>query len=476
MLGLFSTLNLGARSLQAQQTAVEVAGQNLANVNNPAYTRQRVQIQTSPAINTGIGPQGTGAQATAIQQLRDTLIEAQMRSETSVGGYWTSLQRALQYTQAGLGEFIDRNADALSSSTPGTGALSSMADELNGLFSAFQSVATSPTSLTERQALLNSAQMLATRFNQSSQRLADISTGLDQSLQQDVDAANTLLTDIASLNDSIMGSEFNNSGAANDLRDQREQKLQELAKLVNFDSTENSDGGVEIGINGVNLVSGALVGNTLETFVSGGGQLLVRSNGVSGTFPLGLSGGSMAGTIDARDGTLKTLRDGLDLLAGSLITELNNLHRPGFSLTGSTGEDFFTGTNAANIGINQTLKDNPSLIQAAGVSGAAGDNTVALSIARLAGQAEAALGNHTFSGKYAQLVANLGHGLSSANNQLAEHDAVATMLQRQRDSVSGVSIDEEMSDLVRFQRAYQASAKIISTVDEMLQTVLSLKQ
>src|SRR5436190_13882297 len=103
MLGLFSTLNLGARSLQTQQTGVEITGQNLANVNNPAYARQRVNIETSFTINTAIGPFGTGAQVVSVQQLRDYLLDGQIRDETSLGGYWNSQQSALQNAQAQLG-------------------------------------------------------------------------------------------------------------------------------------------------------------------------------------------------------------------------------------------------------------------------------------------------------------------------------------------------------------------------------------
>lgn len=477
MIGLFSTLNLGVRSLQAQQTAVEVAGQNLANVNNTAYTRQRVQIQTSPTVQTAIGPQGTGAQAVAIEQLRDLLVEGQIRSETSVGGYWTAQQKALQYAQTGLGEFIDRNADAVGSAGSGIGALSGLADELNDLFNAFQSVATatattSPNALTERQDLLNQAQLLATRFNQSAQRLSDLSSQLDDSLEQNVTSANQLLQDIASLNQQIMGAELGNSGVANDLRDLREQKLVALGELVNFDAVE-INGGVAVSINGQSLVTGGAATDALETYYGVNSELLVRTAG--GGVNLALAGGSMAGTIEVRDGALKSLRDGLDGLAASLIAEVNNVHRAGFSLTGSTGEDFFTGTSAATMGVNAVLVADPGLVQLAGIAGAAGDNAVGLALAHLGGTAWAALGNQTFAGDYGRLVGKLGEDLRGANDQVAAHGAVARMLQQQRDAVSGVSVDEEMADLVRFQRAYQASARIITTVDEMLQTVLSLK-
>src|SRR5262249_55495909 len=110
MIGLFGTLNLGARSLQAQQTGVEIAGQNLANINNPAYSRQRVNLQTSLAVTTPFGPQGTGVEVAAIQQIRDALLDGQVRDETSVGGYWEAQQAGLGSAQTALSQFLDQSA------------------------------------------------------------------------------------------------------------------------------------------------------------------------------------------------------------------------------------------------------------------------------------------------------------------------------------------------------------------------------
>src|SRR2546426_1398801 len=150
MIGLFGLLNLGAQSMQVQQQGVEVAGHNLANVNNPAYARQRINITTALAISTPIGPQGTGAQVVAIQELRSAILDSEVTSETSVGGFLDSQQAALQNGQAILGQTVDR-----------TGAAHSLADGLSDLFNAFQSLSTNPTSLAERQVVLQKAQDLA---------------------------------------------------------------------------------------------------------------------------------------------------------------------------------------------------------------------------------------------------------------------------------------------------------------------------
>lgn len=475
MLGLFATLNLGTRSLQAQQLGVETAGQNLANVNNPAYARQRVQLTTSPVMSTSLGPQGTGAEVAAIQQIRDVLLDGQIRDEASVGGYWEAMQGGLQSTQTGLSEFLDQGSSAVNgAATAGTAATAKgLSAQLTQLFNAFQSVAANPTSISERQALVNQAQLLSNSFNQIATRLDAINGTLNSSVNTDVDSANQLLADIADLNKTIADAELPGRGTANDLRDLRAQKLESLAKLVNLQTDTAADGSINISIGGQNLVSGRQVLDTLQTYDVGAGQLLVRT--ATGATPLTLTGGSIQGNIEARDGALQTLRSGLDTLAGTLIAQVNTVYQAGYSLTGSTGANFFTGANAATIGLNSALQDNPGLVQAAGAAGAASDNAVALALAQLAQQPNAALNNQTFNDAYSRLVVNVGTGLAAANSQVANHDAVQAMLLNRRDSVSGVSLEEEMSSLLSFQKAYQASAKIITTVDQMIETVLSLK-
>jgi flagellar hook-associated protein 1 FlgK len=287
-----------------------------------------------------------------------------------------------------------------------------------------------------------------------------------------VTTANQLLSQIADLNDQIAKATFS-GGTANDLNDTREQALEKLAGLVNIQTTQNPNGTVDVSIGGTQLISGNQILDTLQSYDSGNGQLLVRT--ATGGTPLPLTGGSIQGTIDARDGALKTLRDGLDTLASSLITQVNGIYSSGYDLNGGTGASLFTGTDAGTMGVNSALQTDASLVQAAGVPGATGDNAVALALSKLGAQNIAALGNKTFTGAFAAQVGSFGFALSNANSQTANQGAIGTMLQNQRDSVSGVSIEEEMANLITFQQAYAASSKIITTVDQMLQTVINLK-
>lgn len=472
MLGLFATLNLASRSLQTQMTGVEVSGQNLANVNTKGYTRQTVDIQTSTDINTTIGPEGTGANAVAIQQAVNALLNSQIQNQQSSLGYWNAQQSALQSAENGLNEFLNGTGSATSSSSTTDTTDTGLSGQLSSLFNAFQAVATSPTSISARQDLISQAQTLASTFNQINAQLDTAKTSLNSSLGDDVDSANKLVSAIADLNKQIAAAQFS-GGTANDLLDEREQDLENLSQLADIKTNTETSGAVDVSIGGQTLVSGSNVLDTLQTYDAGGGQLLVQT--ATGGTPLTLMGGSISGTIDARDGTLATLQTNINTLASSLITQVNTVHAGGYSLTGTTGADFFSGTDAATITVNASLANDPSLIQAAGTATATGDNSVALQLADLASAAQSGLGNQTFSASYGQTVAALGYDLQTANNQVSSQTSVANMLSTQRGTVSGVNLDEEMTNLMGFQRAYEASAQLVTTVNQMMQTVLAMK-
>jgi flagellar hook-associated protein 1 FlgK len=474
MLGLFGTLNLGTRSLATQQQGTEVAGHNLANVNTPGYARQRLSITTGITVPSSVGPQGTGSDAIGIRQLRDAVMDRQILNENSTRGALDARQQGLQYTQASLGQQIDRQ-----SATPTDGSASSegqhgLAEEMSDLFNAFQSVSTNTTDLAERQVLMLKAQNLATQFNQVANRLDGVRDGLNEAITSDVSAANLLLSDIAKLNGEIVKAEVGVDGRANDLRDVRQQRLEELAKLTSFNSVESPNGSVNVTIDGQSVVTGSVLDDTLEAYDAGGGQFLIRT--ATGQTSLNLTGGSIQGSIDVRDTGLAKVRSDVDQLATNFITSVNAVHATGFSLTGSTGADFFTGTDASTIRANAALVTDPRLIQAGATSGAVGDNKVMLQLAQLAEAPQAGLNNQSFSSYYNESVAAMGQELKSVNTQIGNQEIVQNMLVRQRDSVMGVSIDEEMTDLIKYQKAYQASAKLINTVDEMLDILMTLKR
>ena len=481
MLGLFGTLNMAARSLQAQMAGVEVAGQNLANVNTPGYSRQRVIIQSDPAIQTGIGPEGTGASVQSIQQVVDTLLNGQIQTQASLSGYWNSQQGTLQSVQTALNDYLSSAQNTSGTSSAGTGASSNgLSAKLGNFFNALNAVATSPASPDARQAVIGAAQSLASTFQQINTRLTTLNGDLDKSLDSQVLATNQLLTDIAGLNDQIANAQNINGGTANELLDLRQQKLEALAGYLNFQSSTAADGSVTVtALTNQMLISGNQVVNGLKTVLNAStNQLHVFTTGTNNVLtgvPFGLTSGSLESTVDTRDGALTTLQTNINSLASNLIAQVNTLHSAGFNLAGGTGAGFFTGGNAAGIAVNQSLVADPSLLQASSAAGMNGNGSVAAAMAALASTSLVALNNQTFSGSYAQSVAQLGTSLKNANDQVASQASVAGMLSGQRSSVSGVNLDEEMTNLMTYQRAYQASAHLVTTVDQMIQTLLAMK-
>ena len=414
MAGLFDTLSLGSRSLDTYRKAIDTTGHNLANVNTPGYTRQRLLIEATTVDGGAWGPIGTGSEAVKIVQLKNAAATKQLQTEASIEGSLAVKQDALQQAQVFLQESIDRNG------TTGTNT-KGISQGLADFFAAAQSVATTPGSLAERAVFLEKAQDLATKFNTVDSRLASLQGSLNERVTAEVGQANGLLQEIANLNEAIISEEALSTGFANDLRDTRQLKLEELSKLAKIDTAEQENGAISV-----------------------------------------------------RDGEITALREQINTLAATFITEVNGVHAQGFGLEGSTGANFFNGTNAADIAVNPALLSDPKLYQAAGVTGEAGDNTVAKGIASLSTAKHAALDGLSFSNRQAQTVAGLGQQVASANSELADQKTISQFVRDQRDAVSGVSIDEEMTNLIMFQSAFQASAKLISMTDEMLATIIEM--
>jgi flagellar hook-associated protein 1 FlgK len=465
MSGLYASLNASVRALAAHSRAIEITGKNLSNVNNPEYARQRVVYGDRGTVVTASGTESLGFEAKAVEQVRDELLDRQVMREVALKAAFEQEQKGYQRAQAGLGQSIDRTAAAAESTAADTGGLSAALDDF---FNAFQSLASRPTDNGERQTLLQRAATLADRFNLTDRRLAQVQTDLDAGVEDDVAKVNRLLATVAELNAQIGRVEINNPGAAVDLRDQRQARLEELSAKIPVElrnegaqirvSARDADG------NEVVLVSLAAV--AAEVSFDGNGLVA----GPDAT-PLAPAGGSIKGALTARDGAIRTLRHDLDLLARQLVTSVNAAYNP----TGATG-DFFAaaGTSAGSIAVQSGLNTH-SLKTSDG--GAAADNTLALAVARLANRDfSTADGDHidgTFAAFYGKTVSRLGQSLASANSRVEDQANIETLIRTQRDSLSGVSLDEEMADLMKFQRAYQASSRVFSVMDELLETVVN---
>lgn len=461
-------MNMAAGSMSVEQEETSITGQNLANVNNPAYAEEQVQVQESTPVPTTSGQEGTGVTAVSITELRNALLDAQITAEGGVTGSLTAQQNALQSAEAYLNEQISSTG----SSDGSTSSPNGLAAGLSNFFDSLQTLSTDPSNISDRQAVVQAAQQLTGQFNEVSSGLSTVTSNLNSTIQSGVTSANQDLAQIASLNQQIVNAQ-NSGGTADQLVDLREQTIENLGGLVSITTAAQANGAVNVSIGGVNMVAGDATPDSLATYTDSNGNLQIKAQN-AGT-DLTLSSGSIEGAITARDGTVATLQGSVNTLAKQLISQVNTIYTPGYDLSGNSGAALFTGSGSANIGVNSTLVNDPSTFQAS-ASGAAGDNSIALGLANLANTSLAALNNQTLSQNYSAAVGTFGSSLQSVNEQLDSSNSVAQMLSSQRSSYGGVSTDTEMTNLLQFQKAYEASAELITNVNEMTQALISMIQ
>lgn len=466
MSGLFSTLNSSSMALNAHSRAIETSGKNLANVNNPNYARQRVVYGDRGTVETPDGVESLGLEVLSVRQLRDVLLDRQLMREIGLSGSFDAQRDSLQRTQAGLGQSINGSADVTGASSGGGG----ISAALDNFFNAFQNLAARSTDVGARQTLLQKAAILTDTLRETDTRLAQVQSDIDTQVNSGVTTANTLLTTIADLNSQIARLEVARPGAAIDLRDQRQARLEELAAILPINVTDIGGGSIQVAVKDAANVDIVLVTGPTVT-----GPVAFTGTGITGgagATAVALSAGSIDGALQARDGAVQTLRDNLDLFAEQLVTSVNAAYNP----SSTAGADFFdpTGLVAGTIALQSGLTAS-SIVT--GTSGAAGDNTISLAVAGLVSQTFSTGSGDLIDGTlgqfYTRSVSDLGQALATSTARADDQLNIQRLVRNQRDTVSGVSLDEEMADLVRYQRAFQASSRVFSVVDELLDTVVN---
>ena len=463
--GLYDVLRMGLSSLRAQSRAIETVGRNMANVNNPTYARQRVIFgDVSPT-----GSASVGVDVIEVQQVRDVLLDRQLVREKSGAAALEAETAAYERGEAAMGETISNVRDpGLAATTGGNSLTNAMA----GFFGAARQLSVDPTNSTQKQMFVQTAKTMTERFQFSNDRLAEVQADLTDQVSNDADKANLLLTTIKELNLMIASQESETGTKALTLRDQRQARVEDLAQVMNFKTTTLPETPNQIQItatsaSGVDTVilSG---GTTLETLTFDGDALRVASSETA----LTLTGGSIKGHLTARDGALQTLRDSLNLLASQMVTSVNAVYNPS-----GTGQNFFNpaGTDAGSMQLASGLTGLN--VRACVAGGAAGDGSVAQAISELDIQSFSSTSGDAIDGtmgeSYSAAISLFSYSLSQSRMRHENQTGVLNAVRGQRESVSGVSLDEEAAELMKFQRAYQASARVISVVDQMLDIVVN---
>ena len=466
MSNVFGILNTGRTALLTQQKAIDVTGHNIANVNTDGYSRQRVNMETNEPVSSSPGQTGTGVRTAEIQRIYDQFLGAQINEENQNLGNWEA--------QKGVLERVEIIFDESS----GYGLNQAMSEFWN----AWQDLANNPSDYAGRVALLAKSETMTTTFNNIYSNLEQIQTDIDTSIMGTVKEINSIAERIAGLNQKIALTEVGGQNA-NDYRDSRDLLLKELSLMINIDSFENSDGKVTVlvaggrplveNISSWNLSTQPDVDSDFQDIVwtdSGGNPVVITSS---------ISGGKLKGWLEVRDVTIPDYLSKLNDLAEEIITEVNDFHKDGLGLNDDVvaERNFFTGTKALDIAVNQDIVDDVNNIAAAGsLDGLPGGNSNAIKIANL--QNELTMNGNpataTFDDYYNSLVSDVGSGVRKATVNFDHQSSMVTHLDNYRESVSGVSLDEEMVNLIKFQHGYNAAARLISVADELLDRVISM--
>ena len=443
MASTFGGIEQASSAINAARYGLDVVSQNIANASTTGYTRQSAQqasvdapagvpsIYTRPA-----GPGGVTVTGTA--RLTDPVLDARLRTEQARSGLADTTANQLQQIETVFPEPSD----------------TVLSEQLNDFWNAWASVANDPGSTAPRTVLLQKAGAVTSTLNAMSGTLTDLATSTSQSLSMDTATATTAAGQLATLNGQIAVGTATGADV-NSLLDQRDQLLGQLSTLVGGVATINANGSADVTVGGQPLVTGT---TAVPVTVGAGYQVSV------GTTAVTLTGGSAAAEVVGLTSTYPGYQAQLDGVANALASSVNAAQAAGYDVNGSAGTPMFTGTGAAGISVAIT---DPSLIAASGTPGGNLDGGNAL--------AASALGTSPTGADvaYNALVANVGSASSLAQQQQTTQDAVTTSVATLQTSVAGVNSDEEVSNMLTYQHAFEAASRVLTTVDSLLDTLIN---
>ncbi len=453
MSGLNGSLSIALSALSVSQQALATTSNNVANANTPGFSRQRPVLAAGDPVVVGELTFGTGVMLQKIESLRDPILEIQLNQETQQQSKLDTSLGQLRQIQTQFG-----------SASSGIGA------DISNFFNSLQQLAPDPSNLALRQSVLTAAGNLATDLNNTAHSLQTQRSNLDLNVVQSVSQVNTLTAQIASV-DRQISSLQNAHQDASSLVDTQTNLIRQLSGLVDV-SVIPTDQGISLALsNGTTLVSGSQSFALSSQLGSDGVQhILAGGQDITGS----LKGGSLAGLIQIRDQEIPGLGSSLDQLAAGLANALNTANKTGFDLNGNAGGNLFVPPPVGGVGAAATLSvsiTDPALIAASS------DRTIGSNgnLAVLSAVHDQAVANgQTPLDFYSNIVFQVGIATSNTSADVDSSNLILRQLQDQRGSVSGVSLDEEAANLIKYQTAYQAAARVVSTVNTLLDVAVNL--
>jgi flagellar hook-associated protein 1 len=457
MSGLFGSLSMAARALDAQRFGLDVAGQNIANVNTAGYSRREALLAAVPPYDATSA--GNGVEVTGLRALRDDRLERRLQQERPAEQRELAISQTLAIVETAVGK-PGESIDA---------AISSFFDSVGRL-------AGDPTSAIARQETASQGESLAAGFRDMADRLDQARRDTDTGVRDGVQQVNDLARRIAQLN-AALGAAAGGAAGGEELKDELGEALKSLSGLIDIGTIARADGGVDVSFaNGHPLVIGNNTYSLDVVSTPPAGFAGLASAGTPVTSEV--TGGTIGGLIQARDVLIPGYLDKLDTLAYSIVNEVNAVHQGGYDLNGATGNDFFTALPSAagaarNMSVSAGILADPSTI-ATGATATAGDNNVARALANLRDARVLSGGTATFSDSWGNLIYRVGADSRAASDEQSSRAEIVHQVELMREQVSGVSLDEEAMMMMKFQRAYEANARFFQAVDSALDALMSL--
>lgn len=465
--GNFTVFQSAVSALAANSQALSIAGNNIANVNTPGYSRQVAVLQAKSPQTSGNVELGLGVDVTAVNRTIDSFAEVRLVEATSTSVRYDAESESLQQV---AGAFNEIGADGINTF-------------LVNFFNSWQDLSNDATSINSRTNVLNKASTLIDRFHNLANQINDSRGLMDVDIRDRIANINTIADQIGELNNKISAA----SGESQlSLRDSRQFLVRELAKQVDVSYVETTEGEFQVYIGGgLQLISGTTV-NTMGTEENAGndGHLdvtLTVGGAAASVINTRIEDGALKGILDARDTSLPDYLEKLDELAYRIVADVNTAHSAGFNLDSGTGVVFFTALaaiagSATSIALSAAVTDAPRKLAAASAAAQLpAGNSVARAIGNLKDTDSAFVaGNATYTSFHSDLLATIGNDTASAQANAEFSMQVERQADLQRERSSGVSLEEEQLNLIKYQAAFQAASRLVGVADEILRQLNEL--
>ncbi len=459
-----NVFDVSVRAMSAYQQAIDVTSNNISNASNPDYARQKVQFATVTAEN----GRGAGVTISDVQRIKDDLLGVQIRNYQSKSSDANKRSQVLSQIESIISEPSDNG----------------LSNYMTQFFNSWDQLSAQPNSTPLRLNVIQKAQSVSDRFTQILNGLNDIQTTLQTEALNDVSTINAYLKDLNGLNQRISESEMRGI-KANELKDQRDALIGKLSEMVNVSVQNNPNGSVSVNV-------GGLFGSDLNTYNQFdmkivNGQMRLVSQTDSSAVAM-LNSGELYAVSDLYSNKISQYKSSIENLETVFVNKINEVHMSGNTLVqgavSKTGIPFFgeldVNGNVINtiangqLQINPQILDNPANIAASDAANNDGNGNNANKMAQLLDSKLSELNGQNLLDNYSTILNNIGLDKVSSDNTIQSSEAILLKLDNQETSTSGVSLDEEMANVLKFQRSYDAASKMVKIADEMIQTILQM--